>query len=287
MVVYFSWSGNTEAVAEAIVQQTGADVFRIQPETPYTDDYDALLDIAKEEQAEGARPAISGRLENLEQYDVVFLGFPNWWGDMPMILYTFLDEYDLSGKTIAPFVTSGGSGFSGTINAIESAEPDAAITGGLSLGSSEAREPEQAVADWLQGLESGESGIKVMTNYDKGDEKMAAKIIVQSEQGQVTYELNGSAAASSLRGQLPLSLAVEDFSTNEKIFYPTQALDTTDSPLAKGGAGTLAYYAPWGDAVMFYGDFRENPDLFELGTATERADIISKMSGTITILAAE
>lgn len=92
VVVYFSWSGNTEAVANAIVQQTGAEVFKIQPETPYTDDYDALLDIAKEEQAEGARPVISGRLENLEQYDVVFLGYPNWWGDMPMILYTFLDE---------------------------------------------------------------------------------------------------------------------------------------------------------------------------------------------------
>ena len=68
----------------------------------------ALLDIAHEEQANGARPAIAETVENFEQYDTVYFGFPNWWGDMPMILYTFLDEYDFSGKTIAPFVTSGG-----------------------------------------------------------------------------------------------------------------------------------------------------------------------------------
>lgn len=75
--------------------------------------------------------------------------FPNWWGDMPMILYTFLDEYDFSGKTIAPFVTSGGSGFSGSIGTIESMEPEATVTEGLSLGSSQAAEPAAAVTEWL------------------------------------------------------------------------------------------------------------------------------------------
>ena len=112
VVVYFSWSGNTEAVAAEIQNQTGADTFRLVPAEPYTDDYDALLDIAQEEQRNGARPAIFGSIENFDSYEVVYLGFPNWWGDMPMILYSFLDDYDLSGKTIVPFVTSGGSGFS-------------------------------------------------------------------------------------------------------------------------------------------------------------------------------
>ena len=115
----------------------------------YTDDYDTLLDIAQEEQASDARPAIAETVEDFAQYDVVYFGFPNWWGDMPMILYTFLDDYDFSGKTIAPFVTSGGSGFSSTISAIESLEPDATVVDGLSLSSSAAAEPSDEVTEWL------------------------------------------------------------------------------------------------------------------------------------------
>lgn len=152
LVVYFSWSGNTESVALEIQKQTGADTFRLVPAEPYTDDYDALLDIAQEEQRNEARPAISGSIENFDSYEVVYLGFPNWWGDMPMILYSFLDDYDLSGKQIVPFVTSGGSGFSNTISTIKNTEPDAEVLEGLSLGSSQAADPGDAVAKWLSGL---------------------------------------------------------------------------------------------------------------------------------------
>lgn len=149
LVVYFSWSGNTEAVAAEIQNQTGADSFRIVPVEPYTDDYDTLLDIAQEEQRNDVRPEISSSIENFDSYEVIYLGYPNWWGDMPMILYSFLDDYDLSGKTIVPFVTSGGSGFSNTISTIETMEPDANVLEGLSLGSSQAANPGSAVTDWL------------------------------------------------------------------------------------------------------------------------------------------
>ncbi len=152
LVVYFSWSGNTRSVANEIQAQTGADIFEIIPAEPYTDDYDTLLDVAQEEQTEEARPDIEGEIENFQQYDRVYLGFPNWWGDMPMILYTFLEEYDFSGKTIAPFVTSGGSGFSGTLDTIGEMEPEAEITQGLSLGSSAASNPEKDVAEWLSDI---------------------------------------------------------------------------------------------------------------------------------------
>ena len=148
LIVYFSWSGNTEAVAQEIQSQTGADLFEIVPAEPYTDDYDELLDIAQEEQSSDARPAIADTVE-LSGYDTVYLGFPNWWGDMPMIMYTFLDEYDLSGKTIAPFNTSGGSGFSDSLDTIAEMEPDAEITEGLSLGSSEAEDCSDTVSGWL------------------------------------------------------------------------------------------------------------------------------------------
>lgn len=86
LVVYFSWSGNTESVANEIQTQTGVDIFEIIPAEPYTDDYNSLLDIAQDEQANNARPAIAEIVQNFEQYDVVYLGYPNWWGDMPMIL---------------------------------------------------------------------------------------------------------------------------------------------------------------------------------------------------------
>ncbi|WP_455620285.1 flavodoxin [Eisenbergiella sp.] len=152
LIVYFSWSGNTEKVAAGIQSRTGADIFEIVPQEAYTEDYDSLLGIAQEEQKNGARPAISDMVENMDGYDLIYVGFPNWWGDMPMILYSFFDEYDLSGKTIAPFCTSGGSGLSDTVRTIKTLEPDALVLDGLHIGSSEAADPESAVKEWLDNL---------------------------------------------------------------------------------------------------------------------------------------
>lgn len=152
LVLYFSWSGNTEAVATEIQRQTGADIFKLVPAEPYTDDYNTLLDIAQAEQRNDARPVILGSVENMDAYDTIYLGFPNWWGDMPMILYSFLDDYDLSGKTIAPFCTSGGSGFSGTMSTIRSMEPEATVLEGLHIGGSSANEAGSAVTGWLSDL---------------------------------------------------------------------------------------------------------------------------------------
>lgn len=149
LVVYFSWSGNTENVANSIAAQTGADMFRIVPAEPYVDDYNTLLDIASEEKQNGARPEIADSMEDLGQYDVIYVGFPNWWGDMPMILYSFFDSYDLSGKTIAPFCTSGGSGLSDTVNSIKSLEPEAEVLEGLHIRDSASSDPDSAVGEWL------------------------------------------------------------------------------------------------------------------------------------------
>lgn len=152
LIVYFSWSGNTENVAKSIQTQTAADIFEILPTTPYSDDYDTVVDLAQEEQRNDARPAISGNIENIEQYDIIYVGFPNWWGDMPMILYTFFDTYDLSGKTIALFCTSGGSGLSGTVDEVKSLEPNANVTEGLHIGSTASSNPDDAVYEWLSNI---------------------------------------------------------------------------------------------------------------------------------------
>ena len=108
--------------------------------------------MAREEQRSNARPAISGSIDNIEQYDVIYVGFPNWWGDMPMILYTIFDTYDLSGKTVALFCTSGGSGLSGTVNEVKSLEPNATVTQGLHIGSGSSSNPDNVVSEWLNAL---------------------------------------------------------------------------------------------------------------------------------------
>lgn len=116
LVTYFSWSSanNTKTMAEYIQEATGGEIFRIQPETPYTSDYDAVIDVAQQEQREGARPALFENLtqEQIDSYDIIFVGYPVWWYDAPMIIYSFLESNDFSDKTIITFATSGGSGLS-------------------------------------------------------------------------------------------------------------------------------------------------------------------------------
>ena len=145
-------TGNTGVVASMIAEATGTDLFSIQTVEKYPDTYDATIDVGQEERNANARPELTSHLENPQDYEVIFLGYPNWWGDMPMAVYSFLEETDLSGKTIVSFVTSGGSGFSNTISAIESLEPDAEVREGLSISGSSATEAQETVEEWLAGL---------------------------------------------------------------------------------------------------------------------------------------
>ncbi|CVI67546.1 flavodoxin [Clostridiales bacterium CHKCI001] len=150
LVVYFSATGNTRTVAQTLSQMQNVELYEIVPEQPYTEeDLDYNNDSCRanlEQNDETARPAISGNIENIEDYDVIYVGFPIWWGTMPKILNTFFDTYDLSGKTIAPFCTSGGSGISRAVQTIEELEPSAVITEGLRT------EPENASTDLTEWL---------------------------------------------------------------------------------------------------------------------------------------
>lgn len=152
LVVYFSWSGSTRQMAEIIAQETGADLFEINTATPYTDDYNELLDIAQQEQSEGARPELDAQVENWDDYDTVFVGYPNWWSDAPMAVYTFLESYDFSGKTLIPFNTSASGGFGRSLTGIEESAAGATILEGLDLTESELGDVENRVTTWLEGL---------------------------------------------------------------------------------------------------------------------------------------
>ena len=153
LVVYFSATGNTKAVAETIARLQEADIYEIVPEQPYTEEdlnyNDRSTRATAEQNDPEARPAISGSIEDMDRYDVIYVGYPIWWGDMPRILYTFFDTYDLTGKTIVPFCTSGGSGLSGTPGTIGGLEEGAEVLEGLHISDSSVDSAEDTVSEWL------------------------------------------------------------------------------------------------------------------------------------------
>lgn len=152
LIAYFSWSGNTETLAGMIQEATGGDLFAIETETPYSDDYDTVVDQAKQEQADNIRPALAAQVENMDDYDTVFIGYPNWWSDVPMAMLTFLESYDWDGKMVIPFCTSGGGGFGNGIDSIEAAAEGATILEGFHVGGSSVDGAADDVAAWLDGL---------------------------------------------------------------------------------------------------------------------------------------
>lgn len=150
--------GNTAIVADMIAAETGADSFEILPkEDNYPMTYAALTDVAKEEQNNNARPEIKDTVEGFDSYDTIYLGYPIWWGDLPMICYTFLESYDFSGKTIIPFCTHAGSGNAGTQSKIQSAVPNADVKEVLAITGTDAQNNQDsvkaAVLEWLSGME--------------------------------------------------------------------------------------------------------------------------------------
>lgn len=148
--------GNNQYVAQLIQEETGGDLFRIETVQEYPGTHDALLEFAYNELSENARPELASHIENLDSYAVIFLGYPNWNADLPMPLYTFLEEYDFSGKTIIPFTVHGGSGFSRTIQTIQELQPNAVVVeDGLSISRNSVADAQDDVRAWTAGLNIG------------------------------------------------------------------------------------------------------------------------------------
>ena len=166
LVVFFSHTGenyavghiekgNTHIIAEMIADETGGKLFEIVPEKAYPAAYNECIDVAKKEQAAQARPAVKGDVD-VENYDVIFLGYPNWWGDMPMPVYTFLEKHDWAGKTVIPFCTHEGSGLSGTEKRVAGVCKGAAVGKGLAVKGTTAQhsgdQARKSVVSWLERL---------------------------------------------------------------------------------------------------------------------------------------
>lgn len=145
--------GNTEIAAGIIRQLTGAELFKIEQVQPYAESYNECIAQAQDDQRRNARPALKCCPKNLDEYDVIYLGYPNYWGTMPMAVFTFLERFDFGGKTICPFCTHEGSGMGASEADIKKLCPTAAVKKGLAIHGGSAERSEQEIENWIGGME--------------------------------------------------------------------------------------------------------------------------------------
>jgi flavodoxin len=150
LIVYFSHSGNTREIANQIHQKVGGDIFEIQTVQTYPQNYDAVVKQAKKEQETNYRPQLKTKIKNIESYDTIFIGYPNWWGTMPMALFTFFSEYNFSGKTIIPFCTHEGSGLGNSVSDIKKLCPQSKLLDGLAIRGGSVKKAQNEVSSWLR-----------------------------------------------------------------------------------------------------------------------------------------
>jgi flavodoxin len=144
--------GNTEVVAKILQEMIGGDLFHIEAVHAYPGDYTETTEVAEEEMRTNARPKLTGHLETMDSYDVMFLGYPIWWGTMPMPVFTFLEDYDFAGKKIAPFCTHEGSGLGQSISDVKKMCPKSTVLSALAVRGGDVRNAQDEVSGWLREL---------------------------------------------------------------------------------------------------------------------------------------
>lgn len=261
LIVYFSQTGNTQGLAEIIQEMTGADTFRIERKTAYSASHNSqsLYAEALEEYRVQASPELASYPEdiglNVEDYDTILLGYCNWWASIPAPVRTFLEHYDLSGKTIIPFCSMGGGRFGQTISAVAKLAPESTIKEGLCVTYSSY--DRDKIQSWL--TDSRIIGGSVQT----GEE---TRVSLSWDGGEAVVLLENNATTQDLISMLPMTITFEDYNNTEKISYLDDELTVDDS--ARGcdpEPGTLALYAPWGNISIFYEEWSASDDLVTMG----------------------
>lgn len=255
--------GNTAVAARCIANITGAELFEIRQKKPYSDIYNECTAEAGEDQKKSARPELTEKVGDITDTDVVFLGYPNYWGTMPMAVFTFLESADFGGKTIIPFCTSGGSGISTSVSAIRSLCPDSEVKDGFRGSRSTDAED---IAKWFD-----DEGLK------KADESAeAVRVKLTWDGGEAVLALVSNKTTEDFVSRLPFTLTMEDYAGTEKIGRFSEALykDTDVSGLTPT-VGTAAIYAPWGNLAVFYGSASYSKDLIPVGSIESGLDALS------------
>lgn len=263
LVLFASRSGNTERMANEIREQLDCDILEVEPEVAYDNDYNAMLERSQKELAairQGNYPPIKTTMEKFDDYDIVFVGYPIWYGSMATPIQTFLHSHasKLAGKRIALFATSGSSGISTSVNEARNLCPDATIIEEtLLLTSSTLSQMATRVPAWLEEIGASREEPEVAS--------LKVKISVGDRIISATMEDN--AAGRDFLSRLPLEVTLNDFNnTTEKIFYPEPALTLEG---AKRGCapvpGDITIYAPWGNVAIFCKNWSHSNDLIKIG----------------------
>lgn len=273
LVAYFSATGNTESIAQHIQTILGTDLYEIVPEDPYTsEDLNYSNDDCRANQEQNdpsARPAIDGSVEHMEDYDVVFLGYPIWWGQAPKIIHTFLESYDLDGVTIVPFCTSGSSGIGSSATNLQSLAPNANWLSAQRFSGSASQD---TVASWVEGLD--------LPKASADTEDTQTQLRLTFEGGEVVVVLEDNATTRDFLTMLPTTLTFEDYAGSEKISYLTQDLSTADAPATYDPqVGDVTLYGPWGNLAIFYGDAGSSSGLVPMGHVKSGLELLSTMDG--------
>lgn len=270
LVAYFSATGNTGGIAEQLADILAADRYEIVPQVPYTSADLNYSDPGSRSQVEqrdsNARPAMEGGVEHMEDYGLVFLGYPIWNGKAPRILSTFLDAYDLSGKTIVPFCTSGSSGIGSSATDLHALAPDAVWLSGVRFSGGASRSD---VERWVEGLDLPEpSSNPVRLSLAFGGHE----VFVTMEDDPTTRDF---------LTMLPATLTFQDFAGSEKISYLPRPLSTEGAPSSCDPAeGDLTLYVPWGNLAIFYRDSSgPSSSLIPMGHIDSGLELLAAQSG--------
>lgn len=268
--------GNTARLAQWIQEYVGGNLFPIVVTEPYPDDYDECLDRAADEKAENARPELENHLDSISDYDVIFLGFPNWWYTAPMAVFSFIEEYNLADKTIVPFCAHGTGGIAGSVRDITAVLPDSAeVLEPLGVYRADIGQAQSEVNEWLAELGFQE---KAEENAELENSEKNAKMTIDGQEIFIT--LYNTPAANALYNMLPLELSFEDYNGVEKISYLSQALPITgESDGYDPNVGDFCLYAPWGNLSIFYQDFQYSDGLILLGHIDSSMDLLSSHDG--------
>ena len=279
LVVYFSATGNTKTLAEKIAALSGSDIYEIVPETPYTSadlNYnDSNSRSSVEMNDASARPAISGSVENIESYDTIFIGYPIWWGNMPRIINTFIDTYDLSGKTVMPFCTSASSGISSSVSALRTACPNSDVKDGFRGTSSTS---DAQIEEWF--TRNGFVKLEAENNLSVSETKI--KISWADKEVIIALEDNGT--TKDFLSKLPMTTKLEDYNNTEKISRLSEEIYKDNS--ARGcepEAGDVALYAPWGNLSIFYKEWSYSNDLIPMGHIESGLDSLMTIENEVEV----
>lgn len=266
--------GNSARIAQWIQEEVGGDLFSIQTKEKYPSDYESCLEKASNELANNDRQILSTHVENMDSYSTIFLGFPNWWYTIPMAVHSFIEEYDLEGKTIIPFVTHGTGGLSRTIQDLQNALPDnTTVLEPIGISRSDILDSKSTIQSWLQQL-----GFTTQTKEENITMQETNTIQITTTDFTILVELEDNSATQDLIQRLPLTLTFEDFNGTEKISYLDSELDISNAPNScTPKQGDLTYYAPWGNLAFFYHDFRQSSQLIPLGTIIEGEEYLQQL----------